>query len=172
MTNNATFRTHGQRKAFSLIELLVVIAVIGVLISIGIAVGFKVFDSSQTSDTVATQQRVMNVIQRYYEIEGDWPAEDEEHSLSVTTADDTVKLLKDVLHTEDMDNDYVTRDMLQNDAADALEKNDADEWVLLDAWGNEMKYTSKGLGGQPALISAGPDGEFDTDDDIRSDTDM
>jgi prepilin-type N-terminal cleavage/methylation domain-containing protein len=169
MTNYPTFRTSRQRRAFSLIELLVTIAIIGVLITIGIAVGFKVFDSSKASDTAATQARVMNVIQRYYEIEGEWPGEDSNHSLSETTT--TVELLKDLLHTDDPDNDYVTKDMLQNDAADALEKNGAD-WSLVDAWGNEMEYTSKGLGGQPALISAGADGEFGTDDDIRSDADM
>lgn len=41
------------------------------------------------------------------------------------------------------------------------------EGALLDPWENELKYEIKGK--RFVIISAGPDGEFGTDDDIRSD---
>ncbi len=41
------------------------------------------------------------------------------------------------------------------------------EGALYDPWGTEYKYEKKGR--RFAVISAGPDGEFGGDDDIRSD---
>lgn len=41
------------------------------------------------------------------------------------------------------------------------------EGAIEDPWGNEYKYEKKN--GRPVIISAGPDGEFGTEDDIRSD---
>jgi prepilin-type N-terminal cleavage/methylation domain-containing protein len=41
---------------------------------------------------------------------------------------------------------------------------------LRDGWDNAMRYErAGGMGGRPVLISAGPDEEFETEDDIRSD---
>ncbi len=42
------------------------------------------------------------------------------------------------------------------------------EGALFDPWGVEYKYEKKGK--RVVVISAGPDGEFGNDDDIRSDT--
>ena len=42
------------------------------------------------------------------------------------------------------------------------------EGALYDPWGVEYKYERKGK--KIVVISAGPDGEFGSDDDIRSDT--
>ena len=46
-----------------------------------------------------------------------------------------------------------------------------DVWYIADGWGNEMLYRrfARENNGFPILLSAGPDGVFDTDDDIRSD---
>ena len=44
---------------------------------------------------------------------------------------------------------------------------DGGEGVLEDPWGTEYKYEKKGK--TFAIVSAGPDGEFGTDDDVRSD---
>lgn len=44
---------------------------------------------------------------------------------------------------------------------------DGGEGTLIDPWDNEYKYEMKGK--RFVIISAGPDGEFGTDDDIRSD---
>lgn len=155
------------RQAFSLIELLVVIAVIGILVTIGVAVGFKVFASSDASDTLATQERVMNVVQRYYDIEGSYPIST---TASLEGANQSTRNLIDDLMANE-----TTEDMLIADCADAIVSVDTnsdgtidDRW-LVDAWDQEMRYTSSGLGGQPALISAGEDGSFGTDDDVRTD---
>ena len=44
---------------------------------------------------------------------------------------------------------------------------DGGEGALYDPWGTEYKYEKKGK--RFVIISAGPDGEFGGDDDIRSD---
>ena len=44
---------------------------------------------------------------------------------------------------------------------------DGGEGALLDPWENELKYEIKGK--RFVVISAGPDGEMGTEDDIRSD---
>ena len=44
---------------------------------------------------------------------------------------------------------------------------DGGEGALEDPWGTEYKYEKNGK--KFAVISAGPDGDFGTDDDIRSD---
>lgn len=47
---------------------------------------------------------------------------------------------------------------------------DSETISIADPFGNELKFFhNKGIGGSPLLISAGPDGQFDTEDDIRSD---
>ena len=44
---------------------------------------------------------------------------------------------------------------------------DGGEGALEDPWGTEYRYEHKGK--KILIVSAGPDGEFDTDDDISSD---
>ena len=39
--------------------------------------------------------------------------------------------------------------------------------MRLDPWNNDYKFESKGM--KFVVISAGPDGQFGTEDDIRSD---
>ena len=59
--------------------------------------------------------------------------------------------------------------------------NDDEDWVdnlattqqralmeVNDAWSNPIRYLYQGVGNFPLLISAGPDGVFNTEDDIRS----
>ena len=41
------------------------------------------------------------------------------------------------------------------------------EGALVDPWGQEYKLVTKGK--KYYVVSAGPDGSFDTEDDIRSD---
>ena len=58
------------------------------------------------------------------------------------------------------------------DSLDDLTKETDDEEALLqgdyiDPWGNEIRY-EKRYRRRPMLTSAGPDGEFDTDDDISN----
>ena len=58
------------------------------------------------------------------------------------------------------------KDLIKEDS-DGLAVLDGGEGVLEDPWGNEYRMEKKGK--KYVIISAGPDGEFSTDDDIRSD---
>ena len=58
------------------------------------------------------------------------------------------------------------------DSLDVLTQETEDEDAILqggidDPWGNELKYEKRGKK-RPLLTSAGPDGEFGTDDDITN----
>ena len=52
-------------------------------------------------------------------------------------------------------------------AEDSQGRSYFDENMRLDPWNNDYKFESKGM--KFVVISAGPDGQFGTEDDIRSD---
>jgi prepilin-type N-terminal cleavage/methylation domain-containing protein len=170
MTHNATARPARKQTAFSLIELLVVIIIIGILVSIGIAVGLKVLGGSAKQDTLAAQEMTLDIVMRYYDITDNYPGYYDGHSLRNTSK--TNPYVGNAL-LEDLAGDLnaaetpagvpdETRKMVINNLKDYLQPGDTPggKWTLVDGWGNEMRYTSNGIGGQPALISAGEDGLF------------
>lgn len=57
------------------------------------------------------------------------------------------------------------QDLVNNDSEKYLKRDDD----LIDAWGTELKIETKKNGKEWVIISAGPDEQFGTDDDIRSD---
>ncbi len=70
---------------------------------------------------------------------------------------------------------YLDNKKYPNDLKDLITAKGDDEPILQggegaleDPWGNEYKYERKGK--RIVVISAGPDGEFGNDDDLRSDT--
>lgn len=69
---------------------------------------------------------------------------------------------------------YIAKKKMPSDLNKLIEGTDDDpaileggEGALLDPWENELKYEQHGK--RFVIISAGPDGEFGTEDDIRSD---
>ena len=58
------------------------------------------------------------------------------------------------------------KDLVKEDS-DGVAVLEGGEGALEDQWGSEFKYERKGS--KITIISAGPDGEFGNDDDVRSD---
>jgi type II secretory pathway pseudopilin PulG len=135
-------------------ELLVVIVIIGILVSIGVAVGLKVLGGSAKQDTLGAQEMILDAVMRYRDLEGDYP----DKGTTGLAGGGTQQLVTDLKGNAE------TKKMLANNLSDYI-KDDK----FIDGWGNDMRYTSSSIGDTPALISAGEDGQFGTDDDIRSD---
>ena len=88
---------------------------------------------------------------------------------NVTAAEATVKSV-----SESVTAYYIKNKKMPSSLAQLTEGNDDDPPILEggdkainDPWDNELRYEQKGK--RFVVISAGPDGEFGTEDDIRSD---
>ena len=88
---------------------------------------------------------------------------------NVTAAQASVKSISEAVTSY-----YIKNKKLPTDLNKLVEGSDDDppileggEGVLVDPWDNEYKYEQKGK--RFYIISAGPDGEFGTEDDVRSD---
>jgi type II secretion system protein G len=140
--------------AFSLIELLVVILIIGVLAALAVSIGMQWFSTAGENDTRANMAVIKDAISQYQEDTGDYPG-----------ADDDDYDMEDLV--DDLSAHEPSAEQLRSLPAEAWGRN---QNAFVDAWGEEMRYDADaGRGGVPLLISSGPDKEFGTDDDIRSD---
>lgn len=103
-------------------------------------------------ETISTQKVLMDALERYREAEGAHP--------DVAAGDDSTSELTRILKKHE-----ASRGVLADLSQEAW-----DGGAVKDGFGKAMRYESAGgLGGTPVLISAGPDSEFGTRDDIRSD---
>ena len=138
------------RRALTLIELLIVITI---LLALGalIAVNFLGIGDQATKDLQqADIDRLAGTLRTYKATMGDYPTEDE--GLAVLWS----------------------KESLEEDDADAARWQKLLDAAPVDRWGNEVVYQrpSQLLDTEDAdtfdLISFGPDGEQDTEDDITN----
>lgn len=90
-------------------------------------------------------------------------------SAKITAAQESVNNLKNAVTTYYLKNKkYPTdlKDLIKEDS-NGESVLEGGEGALEDPWGSEFKYERKGS--KIVIISAGPDGEFGGEDDIRSD---
>lgn len=170
-------------RAFTLVELLVVLFILAILVSLAVGVGMYVFGQSSEKQTLASMKVIMQAIEAYYD-EGapkvyPWDKDTSKpaatpvdpntcgiwlskclHGKTASGADKTAPVLAAIERLR-----HLPKDAYRGDSA-----------AFVDAWGNPIRYfRDGGLGRQPVLISAGPDGEFgDKDpnklkDNVRSD---
>lgn len=146
------FATRCNRsRGFTLVEMLVVLAILVLLVSM---VAPRVLKSQKKADrqTAETQIGAFKKCLKFYALDmKDFP-----------TTEDGLTALLSVPDGEEggetssskWDGPYIDRDE-----------------VPLDPWGNEYQYefpATRGSGPDPDIWSYGPDGEDDTEDDIRS----
>ena len=87
----------------------------------------------------------------------------------VTAAQESVNNLKNAVTTYYLKNKKypsALTDLVKEDS-EGIAVLEGGEGALEDPWGTEFKYERKGS--KITVISAGPDGEFGNDDDVRSD---
>ncbi len=184
-------------RAFTLIELLVVIGILSVLASLITGVTVYVMDKANREQTLTNQLVIINAVDRYYEIMGEYPPDGSDAAslakLAVLdnppVAADSGAILLRFLTTGSIDTAAIDAGTINTPFARRLrprvakiQKSSAavllelpegamDPGGFMDAYGNYMTYDMDGgLGGTPVVISAGPDTTFNTEDDIRSDS--
>ncbi len=175
---------------FTLIELLVVIAIISVLTAMIISVSSAIRQNQAEKIARQDVKLLHSQIAGYFETYGRYPEEwTDRHYAANGWADAPdpaeaakrncawllVQLERDqkirtVLH-ESFSADRYKRD----EVAEDLDHDGTDEphfTYIMDGFGKERAFNylkAAGAGGTPIVYSAGPDGDYDGTDDIRSD---
>jgi prepilin-type N-terminal cleavage/methylation domain-containing protein len=165
----------GTPSAFTMIELLVVMFILAVLVALVASVGGYVMRSANERETAAIQTILMDAIQAWHDKANStdpnttakgYPKEDYPDKQKGEMQNLMTELTSSLVYPPAS---RAARDILLKLPKEAW-SGGTDEPVK-DSWGAAMRYKdSTGLGGRPVIISAGPDGNFNTDDDnIRSD---
>jgi len=159
------------RGGFTLIELMVAIFIISILIALVIGVGKYVYDESARRETESMQAIAMNAVEKFHEIANQYPRDsigDPPHteSLAALLHDLRGEPIENIPESTSMRIKEVCGQILLEIPSDYF-----DGTTIKDAWGKQMDYKADGgLGGKPVLISPGPDGDMNTEEDnIRSD---
>lgn len=142
-----------RRGAFTMVEILMVIMIITVLMAIGIGAGWYMMTKAEAGQTKTTMETVMSALERYREVK--------EANMSGSGTEDF-----SMLFDTTTDEGAAAVVMLEKLPTDAVKNKPQ----ILDGFGQNLRYYAEGgLGGTPQLRSAGPDGDWNTDDDIVSD---
>lgn len=166
MTNRPD-KTFPAPRGFTLIELLVVMVILAIIIALAVAIGGYINEESSRKRTQTAQEILKTAVDVYEKAyDGRAPGDDWDSSWSVTKPGDeaeasTVALLQ---RLKEVPQSWKVVEKLEEEIFEDAQT------PLIDGFGYPMKYVdSGGRGKTPVLISTGPDGEFDTEDDIRSD---
>ena len=148
----------GCATAFTLVEMLVVVSILVILISLVLSVANTVRNIGQEQLARADMSKLMAQVRSYHDLTGKYPPQAGSDPDTNCTA-----LMKSLMTVNSI-------------AAEINERfpgkiiGDANSRMLTDAFGKPFNYLSNGgPGGTPVLISAGPDRQWNTPDDIRSD---
>lgn len=143
-----------RSRAFTLIEMLTVLFILAILIALVVSVSKWVINNSNKNKTRDAMKLIIHAVKVYYDEQDpkeypDTPATDEDFrscsQLYLDIRNDGGKAL---------------------DVIRALPERIIEGNTFHDAWDTEMQYDNNGgMGGVPGLRSAGPDGDFNTEED-------
>lgn len=139
-------KSRKRRRGFTLIEVMLVLVILGGLAALGVfAIGGRE-DQANIMNTKARMDKLLQILDEYRTLVKSYPTEDQDGLQALITKPD-----------------------FENEAH-------GENWCVLakksqlkDAWGNDIRYELvEDENGRevPRLMSNGPDGEEDTDDDI------
>lgn len=132
---------YNNRKGFSMIELIVYIVIIGIIAVVAVPYLMSVVSNAKVSTAESSVKEIGDAINRYYAEVGELPQSTDMDGL------------KEELTTEQTIKGQTYGPWMK------------DNFNAQDAWGNEYTYEITGTRDFD-FISAGPDGEFGTNDDI------
>ena len=152
-----------QNTAVTLVEMLVVLGVLVILASFVFLATRRLDMQNKERDLDATFLLLKSALTEYHEETGTFPAqadddfdEVDEHGELLYEALRSFPASREVL--KGINQAYVRGDVDANDPVN-----------VYDVWGEPLDYRyDPNVGNFPELISAGPDKEFDTVDDISS----
>ncbi len=146
-----TSRTHRTRRGFTLIEVLLVIVILGLLAGVGIMAFSGIGEGAKVDTTKLKIDEVEGAIELYKTNIGHLPTE-EEGGLTALREEPT---FEDEKLAEKWRGPYLKEEPT-------------------DAWGNELNYrvetveSESGSREVARIWSSGPDGQSETEDDIKN----
>ena len=162
-----------RENAFTLVELLVAMFIIAILITLVVGVAGYVYEEAARKETQATQNLVMIAVKAFKQATGESPKDENDFSPPPVPREQLLlyQLKGDHLGTNTRDQEMKARiKKATGDTLLEIPPDVMDGTVVRDGFGNAMIYLRQGgLGSRPVVISAGPDEQFDNEDDIRSD---
>ena len=159
-------------RGFTLIEMIVVVAIIAVLVTIVVGVSGLVLSRASVERTKVNMQVIYQAIEAYHDAEENYPPDEPDSAPPADWGAGTRnwhaycrgKKLYDELISVPQAQAHIAnlKDVIMN-----ISGNN----VFVDGFDKYMEYfSSEGVGGTPVIISAGSDGDFETEkDNIRSD---
>ncbi len=164
-----------KTRGFTLVEMLVVVFVIAILVTIVVGVSKIVHNRAGKEQTRATMQVVGAALEAYYQATGDYPADPDPKTFPAQpsvgwTVRDWQAFCRATLLYAQLWGLAQSRAKLGPLGEDAVQRVNANN-VLVDGFGKCLDYfRDRGAGGTPLLLSAGGDGNYDSqEDNIRSD---
>ena len=152
----------GCGRGFTLLETMVVVIILAILMTLVVSVGTVILDEARRQKTISILDMVKQAIHAYYrennkaypEVTGDT-----EPKPDAAVFDNTAELVTALLSLAESKK-VVTR---LPEGALAKDRQDSDKLKLWDGFGKAMRYErTTGLGGQPRVISSGPNGRYYT----------
>ncbi len=151
-----------HHRGVTLVEILVVLGIIMVLSGIVITVTLRVDSQSKENALRNAFALVGSALREYYEFKGQFPPQPQRNSANA------------LVHIEAMMQELrsvpAARQVLDKVSPSLIrgEGGPADAQSLRDPWGTVLDYVYAPDNTFPELISAGPDRQFGTGDDISS----
>ena len=164
MRNHGRRQPEPRRAGLTLIELLAVMFILAILVALVVGVGRYVIDDANKRKTQQTLTVLKEAVQSYHDAASPKAYPD-------GNGDDAsaAQIFSALTSPEDSPRVQAAMERIRRLPEDAMETGGSAN-VFLDAWGRKIRYDKDGgFGGRPVFISAGSDGDFGTDDDIRSD---
>jgi prepilin-type N-terminal cleavage/methylation domain-containing protein len=154
--------TYKYKYGLSLVEMLIVVGVIAVLASLVIGIAARIDNQSKERCLKTTLALLEEALREYYDYYKVFPDPNQQHSPSYPTH--SAALYGQLYETPS------SRKILDK-ISDSLIKNSPGTLEILqihDPWGTVLNYKYVPGNTFPELISAGPDKEFNSADDISN----
>ena len=151
-----------QNSGVTLVEMLVVLGIIVVLAGVVVTVTLRVDTQSKENALQNALALVGSALREYYEVKGQFPSQAERDSANALAH---IEAMYQELHLVP-----AARQVLDKLSAGVVknEGGGADLRSIRDPWGTVMDYVYLPGDTFPEVISAGPDRQFGTGDDLSN----
>ncbi len=153
-----------RQSGLSLVEMLVVVAIIMVVAGLAVMMTARMSRQAKERDLASAFAMFKSALQEYREETGEYPPQPE---LDFTEAATHMRFLYERLMAEPASRQVLSH--LANFPTQG-DQTSLDLAEVRDPWGTVLDYRYGPDDDFPELISAGPDREFGTEDDINSRT--
>jgi len=148
---------------FTLIEMLIVVAVIALLATMVVGLAARIDNQSKERALKSTFTLLDSALQEYYEYTGKFPEQAEKNFANAAAHSEYLYRELDSIPSSRQVSEKISNSLIKNKfgAADTPPE-------IYDLWGTVLEYRYKSGDNFPLLISAGPDRNFGTADDISN----